>query len=205
MMEDIERKADEARIEVRGWIRALGLKKIPPYLPNLITLSGVILTAISAYTIATGHFSWAFIIYIASQFTDALDGAFAKEYGLVTRAGAFLDSTTDRLNEFLWYLGMGWYFYAKNNGWALLLLAITMFFAFMVSYTRARIEGLGGECKVGIFTRLVRVYVMAAVIVFLIYSQWVALAFLAILLIGSAFTALERFVCGIKILKETKS
>ena len=201
-MEGVEEKANEARYRVRRWIRALGLQKIPPYLPNLITFSGVVLTAISAYTIATGHFSWAFLIYIASQFMDALDGAFAREYGLVSRAGAFLDSTTDRLNEFLWYLGMGWYFYSKNNGWAVLLLAVTMFFAFMVSYTRARIEGLGAECKVGFFTRLVRVYVMAAVIVFLIYSLWLALAFVGILFLGSLITSLQRFFCGIKILKQ---
>ncbi len=201
-MVNVEKSADEARGAVRVWIRKLGIKKIPPYLPNLITFSGVILTALASYTIATAHFSWAFLLFIASQFTDALDGAFAREYGLVSKAGAFIDSSTDRLNESLWYLGTGWYFYSTGNTLAVLLLALTFFFAFMVSYTRARIEGLGGECKTGLFTRLVRVYIMSSVIVFLIYSRTVALATIGILLLGCFVTTLQRFICGLRVLKE---
>ncbi len=200
-MESVEKKAEGARQQVRGWIRRLRIRKIPPFLPNLITFSGVILTGISAYCIATGHFSWAFLIFIASQFMDALDGAFAREFGLVSKAGAFIDSSTDRLNEFLWYLGTGWYFHSQGKSWVVFLLFTAMFFSFMVSYTRARMEGLGLSCSVGIFTRLVRVYIMSAVIVLLIYSQALALIFVGILLLGSAATAVQRFLCGIRNLR----
>ncbi len=198
----IEEHADRAREDVRGWIRALGIRKIPPFLPNLITLSSILITAIASFLIATAHFSWAFIVFIASQFMDALDGAFAREYGLVSPYGAFLDSTVDRVNEFLWYLGMVYYFQKTGPGWALYLLISAMFLSFMVSYTRARLEGVGVECRVGVFTRMVRIYIMSAAVVFLIYSRYLALGTVAFLALGSLASSLQRVFCGIRKLKE---
>ena len=197
----LELQVNEAREEVKGWIRKLGIKRIPPWLPNFITLSGIFVTLWASYYIATGHFSSAFIVFIASQFLDTLDGAFAKQYGLVSKAGAFIDSSSDRLNEFLWYISFSYYFYRIGKEWVVFLLFTTMFFAFMISYTRARIEGLGEECRVGFFQRVFRIYVMSLVIVVIIYSVPLAIYIIWFLLIGSIVTVIQRLAYGVKILK----
>ncbi len=204
MRVDLTEDVNEAREEIKGLIRKIGIKRVPSWLPNAITVTGVFITLWASYYIATGHFSAAFIVFIASQFMDTLDGAFAKEFGLTSRAGAFFDSTMDRITEFMWYMAFAYYFYKIHMEWVVFLLFTAMFFAFLISYTRARIEGLGEKCEVGFFQRIFRIYVMSAVIVLMIYSVEIAIGFIGILLILSIFTAIQRFVYGMKILKGKK-
>jgi len=201
---DLTEDVNEAREEIKSFIRRIGIRRIPPWLPNAITVGGVFVTLWASYYIATGHFSAAFIIFIASQFMDTLDGAFAREFGLISKAGAFFDSTVDRLTEFIWYLAFAYYFYKIHMVWVVFLLFTAMFFAFLISYTRARIEGLGEKCEIGFFQRLFRVYFMSAVILAMIYSVEVAIGIIVIMLILAIFTSVQRFVYGMKVLKNKK-
>lgn len=199
---DLKEDVNEAREEIKGMIRRIGIRRIPFWLPNAITVGGVFVTLWASYYIATGHFSAAFIVFIASQFMDTMDGAFAKEFGLTSTAGAFFDSTVDRITEFMWYIAFAYYFYKIHMEWVVFLLFTAMFFAFLISYTRARIEGLGEKCEIGFFQRVFRIYFMSAVIVAMIYSVEVAIGIICIMLVLSIFTSIQRFVYGMRVLKD---
>ena len=111
----------------------------------------------------------------------------ARLAGRKSRFGAFLDSTVDRLSEAVIYLGLLVHYTQHGGRQESFLIYATIVGSLMVSYARARAEGLGIECKRGILTRFERVVVL---VVGLILNQMlIALWILAIL---SNFTALQR-------------
>jgi CDP-diacylglycerol--glycerol-3-phosphate 3-phosphatidyltransferase len=116
---------------------------------------------------------------------DAVDGALARVTDRATRFGAFLDSTLDRFGEIALYLGL-LYLY-RGSPLETLLIYLTITGSLMVSYTRARAEGLGIECKVGWFGRFER---LAVLVVGLVLEQ--VLIALVILAVFSNLTALQR-------------
>ncbi len=93
---------------------------------------------------------------LASLF-DAIDGALARASGQTSPFGAFLDSTLDRISEAVIYLGLFLYYAQQSRRMEMLLIYATIVGSFMVSYARARAEGLGLQCKVGLLTRAERV------------------------------------------------
>jgi CDP-diacylglycerol--glycerol-3-phosphate 3-phosphatidyltransferase len=141
---------------------------------------------------------------------DTLDGTLARATGQSKKFGAFLDSVLDRYTELIIFLGIGFYFYRQDGGrgsfiWLLLLLIL--FGSLMVSYTRARAEGLGEGCLVGFFQRGERIIFVGLAGIFdplvncyanLTGSHWAKdfplLAVLAILAVGTNFTAMWRFL-----------
>ncbi len=92
---------------------------------------------------------------------DTLDGSLARATGQSKKFGAFLDSVLDRYTELMIYLGIWFYFY-RNNAQTLyyLLILLILFGSLMVSYTRARAEGLGERCIVGAFQRGERIILL---------------------------------------------
>ena len=140
-----------------------------------LTAFGFILSLGAGLEFATGRFRIAAAFATAAGLCDILDGQLARESGKVTRFGAFLDSTLDRIAEAALFVGLTWYYMAQLVDMAVnpprvianlqhglepvtfLVIAImavmAMVGSFMVSYTRARAEGLGLECKVGWFER----------------------------------------------------
>ncbi len=138
-----------------------------------------------AYLLAKGHERVAGLLIIFVGLFDALDGALARMTGKVTPFGAFFDSTLDRFSEIALYLGLLYLYRGATLETVLIYLTITG--SLMVSYTRARAEGLGVECKVGFFSRLER---MAVLVVGLILEQ--TLLALIVLAIFSNLTALQR-------------
>ena len=95
---------------------------------------------------------------ILCGFFDLLDGQVAAKTNKQSLFGAIFDSTLDRYSEFFIYLGIAYYF---RDHWALWLCFFTLFGSYMVSYTRARAEGLGVECQIGIMQRAERLGLLA--------------------------------------------
>jgi CDP-diacylglycerol--glycerol-3-phosphate 3-phosphatidyltransferase len=130
----------------------------------------------------------ALLIVLAGGF-DALDGALARLSGQTSAFGAFLDSTLDRVAEAAIYGGL-LFFYVRGGAWLEpVMIYVTVVGSFLVSYTRARAEGLGIECKGGLLTRLERLVIL--VIALIIGQIPIALVLLAVL---TNVTALQRAV-----------
>jgi CDP-diacylglycerol--glycerol-3-phosphate 3-phosphatidyltransferase len=158
--------------------------------PNGITIIGFALTVVVAFLLAMGYFPLGGALLIVAAFFDGIDGALARLLNRVTRFGAFLDSTTDRFSEAALFLGLLIYYHGRGAGVEVILCYMTIIGSLMVSYTRARAEGLGIPLREGLFTRLER---MVALIAGLLLSPWVPLWFvLGLLAVLSNFTALQR-------------
>jgi len=121
--------------------------------PNTLTVIALLLGMGSGIFFALGHPIWAGILLIFCGVFDILDGMVAVKTNRKSIFGAIFDSTLDRYSEFFVYLGLAYYF---RNHWALWVLFFTFLGSTMVSYTRARAEGLGIECKVGLMQRAER-------------------------------------------------
>lgn len=132
--------------------------------PNALTLTSFFVACGAAAAIAVGRLWLGGLLLLVAGGLDALDGAVARVGGRQTRFGGFLDSTLDRFGEAAIYLGL-LYFYVYRQPEAgrlgVFLIYCTIVGSLMVSYARARAEGLGLECKVGLFTRLERVVLLA--------------------------------------------
>ena len=112
------------------------------------------------------YFFLAGIAFIIGSVMDTLDGRYSRMSGKGTPFGAFLDSTLDRLEEGIVLAAVGAYFAAQHNEVAAGAVVAAVLFSLMVSYTRARAEALGVECKVGLATRPVRVVILSIGLVF---------------------------------------
>jgi len=153
--------------------------------PNALTLVGFLAMLVVACVLAAGHERIGGLLLLPVALLDALDGALARSTGKTSVFGAFFDSTLDRFAEIALYLGL-LYLYRENSV-AVILLYLAITGSLMVSYTRARAEGLGLECKVGWFTRLER---LAALIAGLALERTVLA--LLVLAVFSNLTAIQR-------------
>ncbi len=156
--------------------------------PNAVTLLGLAVTALAAHLASRGQFLWAGVVLLVASAMDMLDGALARLTGKANKFGAALDSVVDRLAEAVVLMGLLVHFvWTDNNGGAFLAFG-AMVASFLVSYIRARGEGLGVTMKEsGLVTRTERVVVM----VLGLLTGWVFLA-VAIIFVTSAFSALQR-------------
>jgi CDP-diacylglycerol--glycerol-3-phosphate 3-phosphatidyltransferase len=134
--------------------------------PNAVTVLGFLLTAAVAVVVGTGQFLTAGLLLIVTLGADALDGTLARLTGNVTRFGAFLDSTLDRWAEVLLYGALVWHYLRVNQDLPVLLAVAALAASLLVSYTRARAEGAGLQCKEGVFTRFERLAVLIAGLIF---------------------------------------
>ena len=134
--------------------------------PNAISLTGFALNVAAAGLIVGRYFFLAGIAFIVGSIMDTLDGRYSRMSGKGTPFGAFLDSTLDRLEEGIVLIAVGAYFATRNNQVAAAATVAAVLGSLMVSYTRARAEALGVECKVGLATRPVRVVILSIGLVF---------------------------------------
>ncbi len=156
--------------------------------PNALTILGLGISLIASYLIYDGYFMLGGITVLVASFMDLIDGSLARLQNKTNETGALLDSICDRISElsilfglFLFYLGVGAF-----TETALIFLALGG--SFMVSYIRARGEGLGVDCNVGVMTRPERVLLIA---MGLLIDQ-VLMAMLAIVLL-TCVTSIQRF------------
>jgi CDP-diacylglycerol--glycerol-3-phosphate 3-phosphatidyltransferase len=188
-------KLDKARKIISNYVTQpiVNLLARTPVTPNMLTWLGFLITIGAAIIIATDHLWIAGIVVLVAGLFDMLDGALARVTNRVTRFGGILDSTLDRLSEAALLLSL-LVVYARGQDVAeSLLVGIALLGSLMVSYIRARVEGLGIECKVGLFTRPERVIVLA---LGLILSQfdYALITALAIITFFSYFTLGQRLI-----------
>lgn len=158
--------------------------------PNGLTVLGCLLQVMAGVIVGSGHlWQGGLVLAIASLF-DAFDGALARMSGGATVFGAFLDSCLDRVSEASVLLGIATYFMRQPGVLEELLVYIAIVGSLMVSYARARAEGLGITCKEGLFTRVERTIVTVLGLV----SGWIIPA-LWVLALGTVATAVHRMVC----------
>jgi CDP-diacylglycerol--glycerol-3-phosphate 3-phosphatidyltransferase len=132
--------------------------------PNKVTVAGFLLVVAAAVLIGTGQLLVGAIVLVSGSLLDAVDGALARATGGGTAFGSFLDSTLDRAAEAILYGGIVAYYLrssAEPIGPVLLALA-ALSGSFMVSYTRARAEGLGVSASVGLAPRTERLVLIVA-------------------------------------------
>lgn len=131
--------------------------------PNVMTIFGLILTAISGLFYGIGYFKLGAIILIFAGISDTFDGQIARKTNSVSDFGAFLDSSTDRFNEFFVFAGLMFFYIGQDMDFLAYMAGLAIFFSIMVSYVRARAEGLGYKLTRGLMTRVERVvYIIAA-------------------------------------------
>jgi CDP-diacylglycerol--glycerol-3-phosphate 3-phosphatidyltransferase len=172
-----------------------------PLTPDAITWLGFAITLGATALIVTGHFLAAGIVVIVAGSFDMLDGALARLTGRVSGFGAILDSTLDRLSDAALLLGLLWVFADHGLTGMTLLVGLALPGSLLVSYVRARMEGLGIECKTGLFTRPERVAVLALGLLLsrFDYALTAALVLVAAL---SYFTAGQRLLYAWRQMKQ---
>ncbi len=134
--------------------------------PNAISLTGFVLNVVAAVLVWERLFFLGGIAFIVGSIMDTLDGRYSRMSGKGTPFGAFLDSTLDRIEEGVVLTAVAGYFALHSNRAAAAAVVVAVLASLMVSYTRARAEALGVECKVGIATRPVRVVILAIGLIF---------------------------------------
>jgi len=172
--------------------------------PNALSFMALISGIGAGVLFFLKHPFWAGIMIVISGLFDILDGKVAVNANQKSLFGAIFDSALDRYSEFFIYLGLAAYF---RNHWALWLTFWTILGSSMVSYTRARAEGLGIECKIGIMQRAERMLLLflGAVIgsLFNIFDP-AMITVLAIIAVFSNITAIQRTFYVKKVEKQEK-
>src|SRR5436305_1528718 len=169
--------------------------------PNTLTVIGLLISILTAVVIAQGYLVAGGLLVLFAGIFDMFDGAMARFLNTATTFGAFFDSTLDRYSESIILFGMLVYAlqrpdlhdifwpFAHEQLWMIAVIFIAVVGSLMVSYTKARAEGLGLECKTGLLARPERV-VLLAIGLLSGTSIWA----LALLAIFSQVTAIERVV-----------
>jgi CDP-diacylglycerol--glycerol-3-phosphate 3-phosphatidyltransferase len=134
--------------------------------PNAISIAGLIGNIVAAVLVWQRYFFLGGVAFVLGSVMDTLDGRYSRMSGKGSPFGAFLDSTLDRVEEGIVLMAVATWFAAKGNELAVAAVVAAVLFSLMVSYTRARAEALGVECKVGIATRAVRVVILSAGLLF---------------------------------------
>jgi CDP-diacylglycerol--glycerol-3-phosphate 3-phosphatidyltransferase len=134
--------------------------------PNAISMTGLALNLVAAVLVFEEEFFLGGLAFIIGSVMDTLDGRYSRMSGKGTPFGAFLDSTLDRVEEGIVLTAVAIFFSREGNETAVAAVVLTVLLSLMVSYTRARAEALGVECKVGLATRPVRVVILSIGLVF---------------------------------------
>lgn len=189
---------ESALYQTREWARRVLERAAAPFArllgrlhvtPNQVSLAGLLLNAVAGGFVIQGNPVWAGGVYLFAGCMDLMDGTLARVTGKASRFGAFFDSTIDRISEGVVFAAITYRFAMDGQG---LFAAVTVFAllgSLLVSYVRARAEGLGGECKVGLLTRAERVIILAAGLFFEFLPA--AIIVLAVL---TAVTVVQRIV-----------
>ena len=170
--------------------------------PNLITTVGTLLVVASAVAYGAASVRLGGLLYLVSGIVDTLDGAVARATGQTTRFGAFYDSTLDRVGDGATFMGIAVFFLlaapdtVAHRDLGVILSMVAIIASLLVSYARARAEGLGIDCKVGLVQRAERIVGLGvpSVLVGAGPQGLVLFWIVAILALASVVTVVQRFV-----------
>ena len=173
----------------RGFLPMLSVLQRLKVTPNEVTVAGTILNVAAAVLVCFDHLIIAGIVFLVAGCFDMLDGALARLSRMVTPFGAFLDSTLDRVSEGVMLAAIAYLLASQGQAVNAALVVLALLGSILVSYTRARAESLGLECKVGLMRRPERVILIALGLFFnvLAYVIYIMLAL-------TTFTVLQRVV-----------
>ena len=162
--------------------------------PNTVTTFGFILSLVAAAAVWQGMWPWAALLVLVASAFDMVDGALARVSDQGSTFGAFFDSTLDRLSEAAIGLGLIGYFLSFGDNPTVMGTAIMLVGSQMVSYTRARAEGLGLSCNVGWFQRPERVIALGLALLFPFDFIIVLKIVIWLLAILTLLTTLQRVI-----------
>ncbi|HYW87137.1 MAG TPA: CDP-alcohol phosphatidyltransferase family protein [Chloroflexota bacterium] len=163
------------------------------FTPNSLTVLGSVLTASVGILVAQGWFVAAGVCLWLFSLTDTLDGALARATDSVSEFGAFLDSVCDRYAEAAVFLGLVWWYQASGDSLGVVLAYLAIIGSLMVSYTRARAEGIGLQAAdVGWFQRPERIVLLGLGLLAAPIVPAVLLGVLAALALLTTVTVLQR-------------
>jgi CDP-diacylglycerol---glycerol-3-phosphate 3-phosphatidyltransferase len=134
--------------------------------PNAISLTGMALCVLAAVVVFDERYFLGGLAFVLGSICDTLDGRYSRMSGKGTAFGAFLDSTLDRMEEGIVLAAVAFQFSRAGDDAAVAAVVVAVLASLMVSYTRARAEALGVECKVGIADRAVRVVILSVGLLF---------------------------------------
>ena len=162
------------------------IAKIIPFSPNFLSITGFLITLFACYRLSFDLLTGGILILVGALF-DMLDGAVARTKNKMTRFGAFLDSVLDRYSDAFIFLAIAYSLGRASNITGVILCLGTLLGSFMTSYSRARAEGIGEECKHGIMERPERIILISlgAISGFIIPTLWV-------LVVLTNFTVMQR-------------
>lgn len=155
-----------------------------------LTVLGVLMALGAAVAIGNGALRLGLVLLVLTALPDVLDGAVAKASGTASPRGAFFDSVADRFTDALLLMGVAWYLSTTEPGRIAVLPMAVLGASMLISYERAKAEGLGYDAKGGLMERAERLIILGFGLLFhqfLIPILWVMLA-------GTMFTAVTRFV-----------
>ena len=153
--------------------------------PSGLTVIGVLIACVAAALIAQGMLAVGGVVMLIAGVFDMFDGAVARMTDRATKFGAFFDSVMDRVSEAIVLLGLLWFYLDDGEQLGAVLVYVAIVGSTMVSYARARAEGLGIECKGGLMQRPERV---ASLGIGIIVGQWWEPAVLIVLGVIAALT-----------------
>jgi CDP-diacylglycerol--glycerol-3-phosphate 3-phosphatidyltransferase len=179
---------DRLRFMFKGLLDAVGaFLNRTGLTPNTVTLLGLAGTTVGAYLISQGKMTVGAIVLFLFVIVDAFDGTMARLRGESSDFGAFVDSVSDRYAEFVTFGGLLYYFVSQENYPGVMVTFLATAGSVLVSYVKARAEGLGFTAKVGILTRAERYIVLIPLLIF--NQPYVAVAVIALL---GNITAFQR-------------
>jgi phosphatidylglycerophosphate synthase len=151
-----------------------GIAQKIPFSPNTLSLTGFAITLYACYILSFHLLAGGVLILVGALF-DVLDGIVARTNNKMTRFGAFLDSVLDRYSDAFMLLAIAYYLRDLSDVTGVLLSLGALLGSFLVSYSRARAEGIGEECKYGIMERPERIILISfgAISGFIIPTLWV--------------------------------
>ena len=168
--------------------------------PNFLTTMGFVTVVAAGYLYHLDHVRWAGFFVLLGGTWDIFDGQVARVGGTASKFGAFYDSTLDRISEIVVFLGLLSLYNSYAREWADVWMVYVIFVAMggsiMVSYTRARAEGLGLDCKVGVMPRPERVVLLGlgSLAFGLMWNGLVLRGVIIILAASAAVTTIQRIV-----------
>ncbi|MCJ7514425.1 MAG: CDP-alcohol phosphatidyltransferase family protein [Dehalococcoidia bacterium] len=162
--------------------------------PNILTWCALAISLIAAATIATNHpIIGGFLVLISGLF-DILDGALARLTNQATRFGALLDSTFDRISDAILLLGLAAFYIRSGGTMEIVLVFLALIASFLTSYIRARAEGIGINCPVGLFTRTERVIILALGLLFSPLCSYSIIIALLLMIVFGFVTVVQRLI-----------
>lgn len=190
---------DHARRRTQGLTAWLGARLHRAGVhPDTVSLLGLGLVLLAALLIASGRLTAAGVLLLVSLPLDAVDGAVARAMQRQDRVGALLDSTLDRYADAVIFGALGYHFAGQGRQDLLLLALLALVGSYGVSYVRARAEGLGVDCTVGLFTRLERLLVLLPMLLI----EPLLLPGLVLLAVGTNVTVLQRVIFVMRELRQ---